>query len=89
MINNELNRVMNIQALYEEACNHSDEAIAIQRQMIRQLRGALVGLVGVDGRTDLEALEAQMRLLPMPAVDRAITIDAIHALLATLPEPQR
>lgn len=51
------------------------------------LRSALVGLVGVDTRADLEQMEAVMRLLPAPAEDRAATIDAIHALLATLVEP--
>lgn len=50
------------------------------------LRAALVGLVGVDGREELEAMEAVMRLLPAPAADKAVTIDAIHALIATLPE---
>lgn len=50
-----------------------------------RLRAALVGLVGVDGREELEAMEAMMRLLPAPAADKAVTIDAIHALIATLP----
>lgn len=50
------------------------------------LRSALVGLVGVDTRAELEELEAVMRLMPAPAQDKAATIDAIHALLATLPE---
>lgn len=53
-----------------------------------QLRAALVGLVGVDGRTELEQIEAVMRLMPAPAQDKAATIDAIHALLATMDEPQ-
>jgi len=61
--------------------------IAESPSLEERLRAALVGLVGVDGRADLEALDAQMRLWPMPAEDRATTIDAIHALLATLPEP--
>jgi hypothetical protein len=51
-----------------------------------QLRSALVGLVGVDGRADLEQMEAMMRMVPQPAQDRAATIDAVHALIATLPE---
>lgn len=49
------------------------------------LRAALVGLVGFDGRTDLEQLELIMRQMPMPAADKAVTIDAIHALISTLP----
>jgi hypothetical protein len=46
----------------------------------------LVGLVGVDGLTELEQMESVMRLLPAPAEDKAKTIDAIHALLATISE---
>ncbi len=52
-----------------------------------QLRAALVGLVGADGREELDAMEGVMRLLPAPAADKAVTIDAIHALIATLSEP--
>ena len=48
-----------------------------------RLRAALVGLVGVDGRAELEQMEVMMRLMPAPAQDKAATIDAIHALLAT------
>lgn len=51
-----------------------------------RLRAALVGLVGVDGRTELDQLEAVMRLMPAPAADKAVTIDAIHALSATIPQ---
>jgi hypothetical protein len=51
-----------------------------------RLRAALVGLVGVDGKDELEQLEAAMRLMPAPAQDKAATIDAIHALIATLPD---
>jgi hypothetical protein len=53
-----------------------------------RLRSALVQLIGVDGRTDLEQMEAVMRLMPAPAEDKAASVDAIHALLATLPEPE-
>lgn len=52
------------------------------------LRAALVGLVGVDTRNDLEQMEVVMRLMPAPAQDKAATIDAIHALIATLPEKE-
>jgi len=55
-----------------------------QRDM---LRAALVKLVGVDGREELEAMEAMMRLMHAPAEDKAATIDAIHALIATLAAP--
>lgn len=50
------------------------------------LRAALVTLVGADGREELEAMEAAIRVSVAPAVDKAAGIDAIHALLATLPE---
>lgn len=49
-----------------------------------RLRSALVGLVGEDGRADLEQLEAKVRAAWAPSEDKAVTIDAIHALLATL-----
>lgn len=49
-----------------------------------QLRSALVGLVGSDGKEELAQLEAAIRLVPAPAEDRAKTIDAIHALRDTL-----
>lgn len=51
-----------------------------------RLRAALVRLVGADGRAELEQLEAAMRVMPAPVEDRAASIDAIHALIATLPE---
>lgn len=63
---------------------HGDEAISVVRAQRDRLRAALVGLVGVDNRAELEQLEAVMRLLAAPAEDKAATIDAIHALLATL-----
>lgn len=56
---------------------------------IKLLRSALVGLVGTDGRDELERHEAAMRLVPAPAADKASGIDAIRALLATLPEPPK
>ncbi len=49
-----------------------------------RLRAALVGLVGADGRAELEQMETVMRTLPAAAEDKAVTIDAIHALLATI-----
>lgn len=49
------------------------------------LRAALVRLVGVDTREELEQMEVVMRLMPGPSEDKAATIDAIHALMATLP----
>lgn len=48
------------------------------------LRRALVGIVGCDGRDELENMEAAIRLAQAPADDKAKSLDAIHALLDTL-----
>ncbi len=48
-----------------------------------KLRTALVGLVGVETKEELEAMEAVIRLTPAPAADKVGIIDAIHALIAT------
>lgn len=63
----------------------TDHIRVCEKHPMRQLRTALVGLVGVDGKENLEQMEAAMRLIPAPAEDKAKSIDAIHALLATLP----
>lgn len=47
------------------------------------LRKALIGLIGAESRVELEQMEAVMGLLPVPDADKAISINAIHALLAT------
>ena len=49
-----------------------------------KVRKALVGLVGVDTVAELDQMEAAMRLLPVPDVDRMHTINAITALKDTL-----
>ena len=54
-------------------------------QDIALLRSALVGLIGADSAEELRQMEMTMRLLPAPAEDKAVSINAIHALLATLP----
>ncbi len=64
-----------IKAMFDE------RAIALVQ--LKTLRSALVGLVGVDTREELEQLEVVMRLMPAPAADKAATINAIHALIAT------
>ena len=56
------------------------------REQRDRLRAALVKLVGVDGREELEQMEIVMRAMPAPAADKAATVDAIHALIATLPK---
>ena len=47
------------------------------------LRKALVGLIGADARDELEQIEAAIRVLPVPDIDRMNTINAIQALLQT------
>jgi hypothetical protein len=77
---------------YEFLKAHYDRIQADQRSTVERqrdlLRTALAGLVGVDGREELEQMEAVIRVMPAPAEDRAKTLDAIHALLATLEQPQ-
>lgn len=50
------------------------------------LRAALVALIGADGKDDLQQMEMVLRQLPAPESDKAVSINAIHALLATFPE---
>ena len=54
-------------------------------QIIAKLRKALVGLVGVDTRPELEGMEVLLRSMSIPDEDKMNTINAIHALLETLP----
>lgn len=51
---------------------------------IAMLRAALAGLVGADSEQDLRQMEAAMRMLPAPDADNVVSINAIHALLATM-----
>lgn len=52
---------------------------------IAMLRAALGGLIGADTVAELKQIEAAMRVLPAPEADKAVSINAIHALLATMP----
>ncbi|MGV1047704.1 MAG: hypothetical protein ACOYD4_04145 [Solirubrobacterales bacterium] len=49
------------------------------------LRHALVGLVGVDGKKDLEAMNEALRSSAAPAEEKLAAVNAVHALLHTLP----
>ena len=51
---------------------------------IALLRSALAGLIGADSEDELRQMEIAMRLLPAPDADKAVSINAIHALLATM-----
>lgn len=52
---------------------------------IALLRSALIGLVGVSEKAELEQMDVAMRLVPAPEADKIASLNAIHALLATLP----
>lgn len=52
---------------------------------IALLRGALAGLIGSSDKTELEQMELAMRVLPIPEADKLASLNAIHALQATLP----
>ena len=52
---------------------------------VAALRAALVGLIGVDGRADLDAVEANVRVRRDPLKDKAAMLDAIWILRETLP----
>ena len=52
---------------------------------IAKLRNALAGLVGASDRAELEQMELAVRVIPAPEADKIASLNAIHALLATLP----
>lgn len=64
-----------------------EREIAALREQRDKLRAALAALVGASEREELEQLEAMMRLMHAPAADKAASIDAIHALIATADVP--
>jgi hypothetical protein len=51
---------------------------------IAKLRKALVGMVGVETEEELKLIEATVRVLPAPEVDKIASINAITALLETM-----
>lgn len=52
---------------------------------IEKLRSALIGLVGAGEKDELETMEATLRMMPIPDVDRMATINAIRAIIETTP----
>jgi len=74
-----------IKADAEAVCQCPKHPMRKAEADIATLRTALVGLVGGDGKETLEQMEAALRIMPVPMADKAASIDAIHALLATLP----
>jgi hypothetical protein len=57
-------------------------------QDVAMLRSALAGLIGADTEAELHQMEAIMRTISITDADRAASINAIHALLATMPTSQ-
>lgn len=51
----------------------------------RKLRDALAALVGSGDVTELRGMELAVRQMPAPEEDKAVTINAIHVLIATAP----
>ena len=52
---------------------------------IALLRGAMADLIGASDNAELEQMELAMRLLAAPESDKIASLNAIHAMLATLP----
>ena len=50
---------------------------------VSMLRKALIGLVGAESKEELEQMEVALRIVPAPDEDKAVSINAIHALLKT------
>lgn len=54
----------------------------------KRLRDALAALVGSGDVAELRGMELALRQLPAPDEDKAVTINAIHVLIATAPEAE-
>ena len=63
----------------------TDEITKLIRQRDR-LCGALLGLIGVDSKEELQTMESLIRITPAPEQDKIAMLNAIHALLETFNE---
>lgn len=61
------------------------EHVLVSEDGAAMLRSALIGLIGAESEQELRQMEVAMRVLPAPEADKAVSINAIHALLATMP----
>ena len=52
---------------------------------IAMLRAALAGLIGAEAEDELRQMEVIMPMTTAPEEDKAVAINAIRALLATMP----
>lgn len=55
---------------------------------IALLRSALIGIIGASEKPELEQIELALRVMPAPEQDKIANINAIHALLATMPDKE-
>ena len=51
---------------------------------IKKLRGALIGLLGVETKEELEQMELFLRSAPAPECDKVAGINAVRAVLETM-----
>lgn len=71
---------------YSEQCGTLTPSVEVHgSSTTNMLRSALVGLIGADTEPELRQMAETMRMLPAPEADKAVSINAIHALLATMP----
>ena len=61
----------------------TDHIKLCEKHPMRKLRDALVGLVGASTKKELEAMEIYVRSLLAPEADKAVMLNAIHALIET------
>ena len=52
-------------------------------QKINKLRSALIGIIGAETEAELKAIELVIRSSAVPDVDKAVTINAINAIIET------
>lgn len=69
---------------WNNAADHVAEAVREVELDAMWLRRALVGLVGCDGKVDLEGMRMAFVAIQMPASEKAPMLEAIYALLLTL-----
>lgn len=66
-----------------------ESAIKALSGQMATLRDALAAFVGASSADELRSMEAAMRAMPAPDADKAVAINAIQALLSTVPEARQ
>ncbi len=59
------------------------------KETIKLLRDALIGLVGSSERAELEQMELVLRTVPTPDCDKVSMLNAIRAIINTEPKEVR